>query len=124
VIAGFWNQNFAVVSLGVLSALYFGMIGVAWAVTGEFTRWGAHILQFMGWNVTSYSYLKIINFAGTPLTRIDGLMVIGMFAGALISALFGLYIGIQRPMVDWPCDDGKGVGLGDGGANDYNGGVS
>jgi uncharacterized protein len=97
VFAGFWNQNFAVVSLGIISALYFGMIGVAWAVTGEFTRWGGHILQFMGWDVSSYSYLKTINFTGTPLTRIDGIMVIGMFVGALISALLGQNVKVRIP---------------------------
>jgi len=97
VIAGFWNQLFTIVALGVFSALYFGSLGVAWAVTGEFTRWGAHFLQFIGWDVSSYSYLKLINFTGTPLTRIDGVMVIGMFAGAFISALLGQNVKIRIP---------------------------
>lgn len=97
VLAGFWNQLFAVVALGVLSALYFGSLGVAWAVTGEFTRWGAHLLQFTGWDVSSYTYLKLINFTGTPLTRIDGVMVIGMFTGAFISALLGQNVKVRIP---------------------------
>jgi len=97
VVVGFWNQLFAIVALGVLGALYFGSLGVAWAVTGEFTRWGAHFLQFVGWDVSSYSYLKLINFTGTPLTRIDGVMVIGMFAGAFISALLGQNVKVRMP---------------------------
>jgi hypothetical protein len=38
IIEDFWGQKFSVISLGVFSALYFGSVGVAWAVTGEFTR--------------------------------------------------------------------------------------
>ncbi len=97
VIAGFWGQNFSVVSLGVLSALYFGSVGVAWAVTGEFTRWGGHILQSIGVDTNQYSYLKIINFTGSPLTRVDGVMVMGMFIGALISALLGQNVKFRFP---------------------------
>lgn len=96
-IAGFWDQRFAIVALGVLSALYFGLIGVAWAVTGEFTRWGGHLLQFLGLDTNSYGYLKLIKFAGTPLTRVDGVMVLGMFAGAFISALLGQNVKLRIP---------------------------
>lgn len=97
VVAGFWNQLFAVVALGILGALYFGSLGIAWAVTGEFTRWGAHLLQFMNWDVSQYTYLKLINFTGTPLTRIDGVMVLGMFGGAFISALLGQNVKLRIP---------------------------
>lgn len=97
IVSGFWNQLFAVVALGILSALYFGSLGVAWAVTGEFTRWGAHIMQFMGMDVSSYTYLKLINFTGTPFTRTDGVMVMGMFAGAFISALLGQNVKVRIP---------------------------
>jgi hypothetical protein len=97
IVSGFWNQMFVLVSLGVLSALYFGSLGVAWAVTGEFTRWGAHIMQFMGMDVSSYTYLKLINFTGTPLTRTDGVMVMEMFAGAFISALLGQNVRLRIP---------------------------
>lgn len=97
VIVGFWNQLFAIVALGILGALYFGSLGIAWAVTGEFTRWGAHLLQFMNWDVSHYTYLKLINFTGTPLTRIDGVMVIGMFGGALVSALLGQNVKFRMP---------------------------
>lgn len=97
VVAGFWSQYFAIVSLGVLSALYFGSLGIAWAVTGEFTRWGGHMLQFLGIDTSHYTYLKLINFTGNPLTRLDGVLVIGMFAGALISALLGQNVKLRIP---------------------------
>lgn len=97
IVAGFWNQNFSVISLGVLSALYFGSLGVAWAVTGEFTRWGGHLLQMVGADTSQYSYLKLIRFTGSPLTRIDGVMVMGMFTGAFISALFGQNVKFRFP---------------------------
>ncbi|MDR3560035.1 MAG: selenium metabolism membrane protein YedE/FdhT [Negativicutes bacterium] len=100
IVADFWDQRGVVVALGILSALYFGSIGVVWAVTGEFTRWGAHILQWLGADVSSYSYLQIIAFTGTPLTRIDGIMIIGMFVGAFSSALFGQNFKIRVPR--WP----------------------
>ncbi|MCX7780507.1 MAG: selenium metabolism membrane protein YedE/FdhT [Negativicutes bacterium] len=96
-VTGFWEQRFAIITLGVISALYFGMLGVAWAVTGEFTRWGGHFLQFLGVNTDAYSYLKLVRFAGTPLTRVDGVLVLGMFAGALISALLGQNVKIRIP---------------------------
>ncbi|GMB00570.1 selenium metabolism membrane protein YedE/FdhT [Pelosinus sp. IPA-1] len=97
VVANFWGQTFSVVSLGVLSALYFGSIGLAWAVTGEFTRWGGHFLQLIGLDTSQYTYLKLINFTGTPLSRIDGVMVMGMFIGAFISALFGQNVKLRVP---------------------------
>lgn len=97
VIKGFWGQTFSVISLGVLGALYFGSIGVAWAVTGEFTRWGGHFLQFIGQDTAQYSYLDLIHFTGSPLTRVDGTMVIGMFIGSLVSALLGQNVKLRVP---------------------------
>ncbi len=96
-IAGFWDQRSAIIALGILSALYFGLLGVAWAVTGEFTRWGGHFLQFIGLNTENYTYLKLIKFTGTPLTRSDGVLLIGMFAGAFVSALLGQNVKIRIP---------------------------
>jgi hypothetical protein len=85
------------VTLGIVSALYFGSIGVAWAVTGEFTRWGGHLLQLAGVDIEQYSYFKLIHFTSSPLTRIDGVMVLGMFSGALISALLGQHVKFRFP---------------------------
>ena len=48
VLVRFWAPTPAVVAAGVLSAYYFGLTGTFWAVTGEFTRWGGHLLQLAG----------------------------------------------------------------------------
>ncbi|MCD4859493.1 hypothetical protein LRP98_12030, partial [Campylobacter coli] len=36
----FWDNSRAMITLGILSAVYFGIFGGVWAVTGEMTRWG------------------------------------------------------------------------------------
>jgi hypothetical protein len=41
----YWNPYIAISLAGLISALYFGITGTVWAVTGEFTRLGGHILQ-------------------------------------------------------------------------------
>lgn len=84
-----WHPIKAVVILGMISALYFGVLQTVWAVTGEFTRWGGHILQFLGYNTEKMSYFQIIKFKGLPWERVDGWVVFGMFGGALIAALLG-----------------------------------
>lgn len=84
----FWNPIIAVVAAGLLSTYYFGLTGTYWAVTGEFTRWGGHILQTFGVNVTDWGYYKIIGLDGNIFTRIDGVMILGMFAGCLAAALW------------------------------------
>lgn len=84
----FWNPLPAVIALGILSTYYFGLSGSLWAVTGEFTRWGGHILQLLGVDISRFGYYKIQNMSGTPLTRNDGIMVIGMFIGCLIASLW------------------------------------
>lgn len=38
----FWAPLPAVIAAGILSTYYFGLTGTFWAVTGEFTRWGAY----------------------------------------------------------------------------------
>lgn len=96
-VSGFWSQRFAILALGVLSALYFGLLGVAWAVTGEFTRWGGHFLQAVGVDTATLGYLKLVKFAGSPLTRPDGVMVIAMFIGAFSSALLGRHVKVRVP---------------------------
>ncbi|MFZ5641357.1 MAG: selenium metabolism membrane protein YedE/FdhT [Bacillota bacterium] len=95
-----WHPVTAVVTLGVLSALYFGMLQAVWAVTGEFTRWGGHILQGLGYDTGKMSYFNIIKLKGLPWDRVDGWVVFGMFGGALIAALlagnFKLRVPVQR----------------------------
>ena len=93
----FWHPTPAVIALGVLAAYYFGITGTYWAVTGEFTRWGGHILQFFGVDISNWGYYKIMKMEGTSLTRIDGVMIIGMFAGCIAAAFWGNNVKLRMP---------------------------
>lgn len=93
----FWSPMPAIIALGIMAAYYFGLTGTYWAVTGEFTRWGGHIMQFFGIDTDSLGYFKIIGLSGTPLDRIDGVMIIGMFAGAFIAASFANNVKFRLP---------------------------
>ncbi len=93
----FWSPVPAVIAAGVLSAYYFGLTGTFWAVTGEFTRWGGHLLQFMGFQPQTWGYFKLIGLEGTPLDRIDGVMILGMFAGCLSAALWANNVKLRLP---------------------------
>lgn len=93
----FWSPVPAVIAAGVLSAYYFGLTGTYWAVTGEFTRWGGHILQLLGYHPENWGYFKIIHLDGTPLDRVDGMMIIGMFAGCLSAALWANNVKLRMP---------------------------
>ena len=93
----FWSPFPAVIAAGVLSAYYFGLTGTFWAVTGEFTRWGGHALQFAGVDISDWGYFQILGMEGTPLTRIDGVMIIGMFVGCLSAALWANNVKLRHP---------------------------
>ena len=93
----FWSPLPTLVALGVASAYYFALTGTFWAVTGEFTRWGGHVLSWFGVPVQDWSYFKIIGLQGTPLDRIDGVMIIGMFLGALCCALWAGNVSLRWP---------------------------
>ena len=93
----FWSPMPAIIALGVMAAYYFGLTGTYWAVTGEFTRWGGHILNLIGIDTNTWGYFKIIGLQGTPLDRIDGMMIIGMFAGALAAALMANNVKFRLP---------------------------
>ncbi len=93
----FWSPMPAIIALGVMAAYYFGLTGTYWAVTGEFTRWGGHIMNLLGVDTSSWGYFKIIGLQGTPLDRVDGVMIIGMFAGALGSALMANNVKLRLP---------------------------
>ena len=84
----FWNPLYSVLFIGLLSAYYFGLTGSAWAVTGEFTRWAGEILALFGVQTKEWDYFKIIGLEGNIFTRKDGVMIIGMFLGALIATLW------------------------------------
>ncbi|WP_071458723.1 selenium metabolism membrane protein YedE/FdhT [Bacillus massilinigeriensis] len=83
----YWNPFIAISIAGLASALYFGLTGTVWAVTGEFTRIGGHLLQLAGVDVTDWAYFQLVGMEGSPLQRTDGWIVIGMLLGALITVL-------------------------------------
>ena len=93
----FWAPVPAVIAAGVLSAYYFGLTGTFWAVTGEFTRWGGHLLQLAGFHPETWGYFKIIHLEGSPLDRVDGVMILGMFAGCVAAALWANNVKLRLP---------------------------
>lgn len=96
-LVSFWLPVPAVVALGVLSVYYFGITGTYWAVTGEFTRWGGHALQFFGVDISDWGYFKIMHMEGNITTRVDGIMIIGMFAGVIAAAFWGNNVKWRMP---------------------------
>lgn len=93
----YWNPYVAVGLAGVLSAFYFALTGTVWAVTGEFTRFGGHILRSFGIDISDWAYFNLVKMDGTTFTRTDGWIIIGMFAGALITVLLGKNFKIRVP---------------------------
>ncbi|MEL4244142.1 selenium metabolism membrane protein YedE/FdhT [Shewanella xiamenensis] len=93
----FWAPMPAVIAAGILSTYYFGLTGTFWAVTGEFTRWGGHLLQLVGANPETWGYFKVIGLQGSPLDRIDGMMIIGMFGGCITAALWANNVKLRMP---------------------------
>ena len=93
----FWSPVPAVIAAGILSTYYFGITGTFWAVTGEFTRWGGQLLQLAGVQSETWGYYKLISLEGTPLTRIDGMMIIGMFGGCFAAALWANNVKLRFP---------------------------
>ncbi|HBV7162411.1 TPA: selenium metabolism membrane protein YedE/FdhT [Klebsiella aerogenes] len=93
----FWAPAPAVIAAGILSTYYFGITGTFWAVTGEFTRWGGQLLQLMGIPAENWGYYQLIHLEGTPLTRIDGMMILGMFGGCLAAALWANNVKLRMP---------------------------
>ena len=93
----FWAPLPAVIAAGILSTYYFGITGTFWAVTGEFTRWGGHVLQLFGAHPEQWGYFKVIGREGSPLDRIDGMMVIGMFGGCFAAALWANNVKLRMP---------------------------
>lgn len=93
----FYKPLPAVIALGILATYYFGFFGSVWAVTGEMTRWGGEILELFGMDLSKYEYYKLQNLNGTPLTRSDGVMLIGMFLGCFIAALWANNVKLRMP---------------------------
>ena len=93
----FWSPVPAVIAAGILATYYFGITGTFWAVTGEFTRWGGQLLQLTGVHAETWGYYKLIGLEGSPLTRIDGMMIIGMFGGCFAAALWANNVKLRLP---------------------------
>lgn len=93
----YWSPYLAMGLAGLLSALYFGITGTVWAVTGEFTRLGGHLLQLFGVDISDWAYFNLIHMNGTTLTRTDGWIVWGMFIGALTTVLLARNFKITVP---------------------------
>jgi hypothetical protein len=93
----YWNPYLTVGLAGLFSALYFGITGSVWAVTGEFTRYGGHLLQLLHVDVSNWAYFNLIKFSGSPLERTDGWIVIGMLAGPLVTVLLGNHFKLRVP---------------------------
>ncbi|GIM44782.1 hypothetical protein DNHGIG_03310 [Collibacillus ludicampi] len=93
----YWNPYVAIGLAGIFSALFFGITGTVWAVTGEFTRLGGHLLQLFHVDVSQWAYFQMIKMQGTPLDRTDGWIVIGMLVGAMITVLLSNSFKIRVP---------------------------
>ncbi|ALC91654.1 hypothetical protein AM500_19090 [Bacillus sp. FJAT-18017] len=93
----YWNPYIAISIAGLVSALYFGITGTVWAVTGEFTRFGGHMLEWFGADVSDWAYFDLVGLEGTPISRTDGWIVIGMLVGAAITILLSNSFKIRVP---------------------------
>ena len=93
----YWNPYFAIILAGVLSAIYFGITKSVWAVTGEFTRMGGHVLQFFGVDISDWAYFDLVHMNGSSFSRTDGWIVWGMFIGALMMVLLSNNFKIRVP---------------------------
>lgn len=82
----FYSNTKSVVILSIMATLYFAIFGGVFAVTGEFTRIGGEILELFGKDLSGYSYYVKQKLDGTMLTRVDGVMIIGLIIGCLLSA--------------------------------------
>lgn len=93
----YWNPYAALLLAGIFSAIYFGLTSTVWAVTGEFTRLGGHILEAFGADISEWDYFNMIHMEGTTWSRPDGWIIWGMFAGALIMVLISNNFKIRLP---------------------------
>ncbi|MBW6098978.1 YeeE/YedE family protein [Escherichia coli] len=57
----------------------------------------ASSLQLFGVHAEEWGYFKIIHLEGSPLTRIDGMMILGMFGGCFAAALWANNVKLRMP---------------------------
>lgn len=86
-----WPYGRAALALAVLNIALFASLGFAWGVTTEFTRMSGQVAALLGIDVNDWLYFSkeagIGPTKGDPWTRPSGLIVLGMFGGALVGAL-------------------------------------
>lgn len=58
---------------------------------------GGQLLQLFGVHAEEWGYFKIIHLEGSPLTRIDGMMILGMFGGCFAAALWANNVKLRMP---------------------------
>ncbi len=92
-----WHPYPVFAALGLLSAWFFAVTGTVWAVTGEFTRLGGHLLEVVGVDPSGWAYYRMIHLDGSPFDRTDGWIVIAMLLGALAAALFAGDVKLRIP---------------------------
>lgn len=54
-------------------------------------------MQLFGVHAEQWGYYKLIHLEGTPLTRIDGMMILGMFGGCFAAALWANNVKLRMP---------------------------
>jgi uncharacterized protein len=97
VFINYWPYWVAVMVAAVLNVFEFAFAGRAWGVTTEFTRWGGHLLQLVGVDISGWLYFEQIGMKGMPWDRGAGWINMGMFIGALIGALLSTGFRVRMP---------------------------
>ncbi|STW39036.1 putative inner membrane protein [Klebsiella pneumoniae] len=93
----FWSPVPAVIAAGILSTYYWHhrhLLGgdrrihpLGWSAAGS--CWASHSEQ--------WGYYQLIHLEGSPLTRIDGRMIIGMFGGCLAARAVANNVKLRLP---------------------------
>jgi uncharacterized protein len=97
VLVNYWPYWAAVLAAAVLNIFWFALSGGAWGVTTEFTRWGGHLLQLLGFDVSGWLYFEQIKLENMPWDRGSGWLIFGMLGGALLTALLSNNFKIRMP---------------------------
>ena len=59
---------------------------------------GWSLLQLFGVDVSTWGYYKLMSIQGNIFTRVDGVMIIGMFAGCIAAAFWGNNVKFRLPL--------------------------
>lgn len=97
VFVNYWPYWAACLTAAVLNIILLAYWNSAWGVTAELTRWGGHILSFVGVPVEEWLYFQDIGIEGSPFSRTSGWLTVGMLGGALVGALLSSNFRIRMP---------------------------